>query len=140
MVHLGFLEQGEGADAGQRVVAGQRLDVVVEVDQQALAEARLDEAVGVAVEGGQHLQAVDVAQEVVGEAVDGEVGHRAGLGGGQGGGVAQDEDVGVLRRQERVLVHRDVVELVAQAGARDHLVAHVERHGDQQVVLQLCSS
>ncbi len=123
VVHLGFLQQGEGPDAGQRIAAGQGLDVVVEVDQQTLAEARLDEAVGVTVERGQHLQAVDVAQEVLGEAVHGEVGHRAALGGGQRRCVAEDEDVRVLLGQTGVVVDRDVVQLVAQAGAGDQLVA-----------------
>ena len=50
MVRLGFLQQRERANTGQRVLAGQWLGVVVEVDQHALAVAGLDEAVGVAVE------------------------------------------------------------------------------------------
>ena len=36
-------------------------------------------------------------------------------------------------RLEGVLVDRHVVELVAEAGARDEVGAHVERDGDQQV-------
>ena len=49
VVHAALLQQRH-ADAGGEV-AGQRLGVVVEVDQQRLAEAGLDEAVGVAVVG-----------------------------------------------------------------------------------------
>jgi len=93
MVHLGFLQQGEGTDARQRIATGQRLDIVVKVDQQTLAEARLDEAVGVSVKGRVHLQTIHVAQEVLREAVHCEVRHRAGLGCGHGGRITQDEDI-----------------------------------------------
>ena len=48
MVEPGLGQQRQ-TDAG-RIVARQRLGVVVEVDQQGLVEAGLDEAVGVAVE------------------------------------------------------------------------------------------
>ena len=40
-------------------------------------------------------------------------------------------------REEGVLVHRDEVQLVAHPGAGQHLVAHVQRDGHQQVVLDL---
>ena len=36
-----------------------------------------------------------------------------------------------------MLVDRGEVQLVAQAGAANHVGAHVERHADQQVVLDL---
>ena len=50
VVETRLLEQWQSQPS--RVVAGQRLGVVVEVDEQRLVEAGLDEAVGVAVEAG----------------------------------------------------------------------------------------
>ena len=60
-----LLEQRQ-ADAG-RVVARQRLGVVVEVDQQRLVEAGLDEAVGVPVEAGVERLAGQEAADVLDE-------------------------------------------------------------------------
>ena len=59
--------------------------------------------------------------------------HRTGFGRRDVGGVADREDVVVGIRQQRVLVHRDVVEIVAEAGAGDVVRAHVHRDGHQQV-------
>ena len=46
------------------------------------------------IEVRQQLLAIDVAQEVLREQVDGKMGHGAGLGGRNVGGIAQDKDVG----------------------------------------------
>ena len=51
----------------------------LEVDEQTLAVARLDETVGVAVEVLQHLETLHVAGEVLDEHLNREMGHRAGL-------------------------------------------------------------
>src|SRR5690242_2915950 len=45
VVDSGLLEQAERADHRERVLAGQRLDVVAEVDEHGPVVARLDEAV-----------------------------------------------------------------------------------------------
>ena len=118
----------------------QRLGVVVEVDQQGLAEARLDEAVGVAVE------VVDewlVGQEMTDVGDDGftlEVGDRAGLGGGHVGGVADDEDVGCGAGLQGVLVGRHEVQRVAEAWrATDELGSTVQRHDDCKIERHLAT-
>ncbi|MPM62456.1 hypothetical protein SDC9_109328 [bioreactor metagenome] len=137
MVHAGTAEQLQRPDARQRVGAGQRLGVVVEVEQQRLAAAGLDEAVGVAVELVRHRPAVDHGEEVRDERLDGEVGHRAGLRGRDVARVAQHEDVVVRRGPQRVLVHRDEAALVAQPRVEHVLLAGVQRDGHQQVERQL---
>jgi hypothetical protein len=63
-------------------VAGQRLGLVVEVDQQRLVEAGLDEAVGVPVVAGVEFVAGQVAGDVLGEDLGLEVGDRSRLRGG----------------------------------------------------------
>jgi hypothetical protein len=73
-------------------------------------------------------------QEVLDEDLDREVRDRAGLGRRQVAGVAEREDRVVCRGPHGVLVDRHVVEFVAQARAGDEVGAHVERHGDEQVV------
>ena len=50
VVRARLAQQRERAEVLERVAPGQRLDVVVEVDQEGLVEAGLDEAVGVTVE------------------------------------------------------------------------------------------
>ena len=97
------------------VVAGQRLGVVVEVDQQRLVEPGLDEAVGVAVEPRLERFAGQEPAHVADEGLALEVGDRTGLGGGNVGGVADDEDVRRGLRLQGVLVGGDEVELVAEA-------------------------
>ena len=109
------LAQQRQADRG-REVAGQRLGVVVEVDQQRLVEAGLDEAVGVPVVAGLELLAGEVAGDVLGEHLGLEVGDRAGLRGRQVGRVAEREHVRLRRRLQRVLVGRDEAERVAEPG------------------------
>jgi len=51
VIHVGFPEQGEGTNAGQRKLSRQWFLGIVEVDKQGLVEAGFDEAVGVAVVG-----------------------------------------------------------------------------------------
>src|SRR6266545_5306341 len=63
-------------------VAGERLGLVVEVDQQRLMEAGLDEAVGVAVVAGVELLVGEVAGDVLGQHLGLEVRDRARLRGG----------------------------------------------------------
>src|SRR5690242_21400792 len=59
--------------------AGNRLDLVVEVDQQCLAAARLDEAVRVPVVTGLELVAGDEVRDVLRQDLRLEVRHAAGL-------------------------------------------------------------
>src|SRR5665811_1224316 len=60
VVHLGLLQQRKRTDTRKWVLARKRLRVVVEVNQQAFAKTRFDEAVGVPVEFLEHGQTVDV--------------------------------------------------------------------------------
>ena len=89
-----------------REVPGERLGVVVEVDEQRLVEAGLDEAVGVAVEAGVERLAGEEAADVLDERLALEVGDRPGLRGGHVGGVADHEDVRRRLGLQRVLVGR----------------------------------
>ena len=134
MVEAGFAEQFHRSDRGEREGAGDRFLVVVEIEEEGLAVAGLDEAVGVSVETAAQRLAGDEMEDVFGQDLGLEVGDGAGFGGRAIGGVADDEDVGVGFRLQGVLVGRDAVEFVAEAGALDHFRAHVGRHGDQQVV------
>src|ERR1039457_1597946 len=114
VVHAGLPQQGQ-AEAG-RVVAGERFGVVVEVDQQGPAEAGLDEAVGVAVEGGGQRLATQELVDVGGQHVAFEMGNGSCFGGRDVGGVAEGEHVGLYRGLERAGVHRNEAELVAESG------------------------
>ncbi len=96
-------------------VAGQRLGVVVEVDEQGLVEPGLDEAVGVPVETGLERLAGEEPAHVADERLALEVGDRTGLGRRHVGGVTDDEDVRCGLRLQGVLVGGNEVELVAQA-------------------------
>jgi hypothetical protein len=97
-------EQPERPHRRQRVGAGQRLGVVVEIDEQGLAVAGLDETVGVSVEPAGHRPAVDVFQEVAGEHIDGEVGHRSSLRRREIGGITEPiEHAGRLVRSRGVI-------------------------------------
>src|SRR5205814_8950601 len=133
VVDGGVRGQAERTYPGHRVPARQGLGGVVEVDEHSPAVAGFDEAVGVPVEACGHRPAVDVLQEVAGEHLDREVRDRPGLRRGNVAGVAEGEDVVVPPGQQRVLVHRYQVQLVAQARAGDVLGAHVQRYRDQQV-------
>ena len=75
--------------------AGQRLGVVVEVDQQRLAVVRSRRSSSRARRSAASSARPRRAQEVVGEHLTREVGHRPGLRGGDVVGVADREDVGV---------------------------------------------
>src|SRR6266705_896544 len=63
VIEPGFAEQRQ-PDRG-REVTGQRLGLVVEVDQQRFVEAGLDEAVGMPVEAGLELLVREVAGDVL---------------------------------------------------------------------------
>ena len=71
------------------------------------------------------------------ERLDREVGHGAGLGGRDVAGIAQDEDVVVRGRAQRLLVDRNEATFVPQTGVEDELLTRVQRDGDQQVEGQL---
>ncbi len=123
---------------GQRVVAGQGLHIVIEVDQQPLAEARLDETVGVAVVG-----------RIGCPAHPGTAGSSARSSRRRSGRPSRSWTWAVTRRhpitktfecvmrQEAVLVHGDVVQFVAHARPGQQLVTLVQRHRHQQVILEL---
>ncbi len=125
VVHLGLVQQRERTHTGERELPRQRLYIVVEVDQHALAKARFNEAVGVAIELGPHRPAVDVIEEVVEQNLRLEVRHRAGLGAGQIGGVTDHEDVVIIACFQRLGVGVHEVELVPQLAALDALGTHV---------------
>ena len=108
------LAQERQAELG-REAPRQRLDLVVEVDQQRLVEARLDEAVGVSVVAGLELAAGEEAGDVLGQHLGLEVRDRSGLRGREVGRVAESEHVGLRLRLERGLVRRDEAERVAEA-------------------------
>ena len=78
-------------------------------------EPGLDEAVGVPVEAGLQGLAGEEPLDVADEGLAFEVGDRAGLGGGDVGGVADDEDVRCRLGLQGVLVGGHEVELVAEA-------------------------
>ena len=100
-------QQRQRAEALRRVAAGQRLDVVVEVDQERLLESGLDEAVGVPVERALERLAGEEAADVLGERVGLEVRDRARLRGREVRRVADREHVGRGLRLQRVRVGRD---------------------------------
>lgn len=103
-------------------------------DEQGLVEPGLDEAVGVAIEPGFEGLAGEEPSDVADEGLAFEVGDRAGLGGGDVGGVADDEDVRSGLGLQGVLVGGDEVELVSQSGrAPDVGGAAVERDDHGQV-------
>src|SRR6266545_5306768 len=105
VIQARLAQKGQADSRGK--VARQRLDVVVEVDQQRLVEAGLDEAVRVTVVARVELLAGEEARDVLREHLALEVGDRAGLRGGEVGRVAQREDIRLRRRLERALVGRD---------------------------------
>ena len=74
-------------------MTGQGLGLVVEVDEQRLVEAGLDEAVGVPVVAGVEILVGEAAGDVLGQDLGLEVCDRAGLRCRQVGRVAEGEDV-----------------------------------------------
>ena len=114
VVQAGLAEQRQAQAGG--IVSGERLGVVVEVDQQGLAGAGLDEAVGVAVEsGGQRLPGQEAA-DIAGQDVALEVGDGTRLGRRHVGRVAQGKHIGLGCRLERARVNRDEAEFVTEPG------------------------
>src|SRR6266540_3878542 len=134
MIAARLLQEWHGTDDGQREDAGQWLGLVVEVNQEGLSLAALDEAVGVAVKLGQRALARDHPQQVLLEDFGLEVCDRAGLGGRQIGRVAQREDVVVLFGRERVGVRRHEAHFVAEARLLDEGGSLVRRDRHEQVV------
>ena len=112
VVDTAFLEQLHRAK-GEGEIALMRFDVVAEVDQQCLAVARLDEAIGMPVEVCDQGFSTNMTDDVGCKALGLEVGDRARFRGGDVGGVAEDKDVRVIEGLERVLVGWDEVEVVA---------------------------
>src|SRR5215472_15975239 len=99
VVEAGLLQQRQ-AD-GPREPPGDRLGLVVVVDEERLAEAALDEAVGVAVEPRAQRLPRKEAAHVADQGLALEVGDRASLGSPDVGGVADDEYVGAGLGLER---------------------------------------
>ena len=112
----------------------QRFGLVVEVDEQGLAEAGLDEAVGVPVERGRQVASRKEPDEIVDEHLAFEVGDRSGLRGRHVGGVTDREDVLLGRGLQGRLVRGHEVEVVAETCAATHIFgATVQRHDDGQI-------
>ena len=132
MVEPRLLQQRQ-PDPG-RIVAGKRLGVVVEVDEQRLVEAGLDEAVRVAVEAGVERLAVEEAPQVLDQHLAFEVGDRPGLRRRHTGRVADREHVRRDLGLQGVLVDLDEAELVAEARRAAHVRgAAVQRYDDGEV-------
>ena len=113
---------------------GKRLSVVVEVDEQRLARPAFYEAVGVPVERRVQRLAREVPGDVPRDDLALEVGHRACLGRGNVGGVADHEHVRPRLGLQGPLVREHEAELVAKAGrAFDIGLAAVQRDHDRQV-------
>src|SRR5215472_10897523 len=110
MVQPGLFQQRQTGPA--REPAGNRLGVVVVVDEQRLAVPAFDEAVGVAIEAGTQRPPVEEAADVADQGLALEVGDRAGLGRPDVGGVADDEYVRAGLGLERPLVARHEPERV----------------------------
>src|SRR5579864_5068866 len=91
VVERGLLEQRE--TGGDREVAGKRLCVVVEVDEQGFVEAGLDEAVGVPVEAGLERLVGEEVADVVDHRFAFEMRDRSGFGRGHVGGITDHEHV-----------------------------------------------
>ena len=128
-------QQRKRAEVRLGVAAGQRLGLVVEVDQQRLVKARLDEAVRMTVvEAGQFV-ACEESLDVLRHCLSLEVGDRARLRGRYVGGVADREDVRRGLGLKCVAIGRHEPERIAQAlRAGDVLGAAVHGDRDQQVV------
>lgn len=136
VVEAGLLEQRGAHPPG--VVAGHRLGVVVEVDQECFVVAALDEAVGVTVEGWLRLLAGEPCHHGGRQDVAFEVGDGSRLGGRQVGGVADHEHVRVALGLEGGGVGRDEGESVAEAGGAANVGgASVHRHDHGQVEADL---
>ena len=131
--------RSSGSAERGREAAGQRLGLVVEVDQERLVEAGLDEAVRVAVEARPRARSPARKRATFSASISRlEVRDRAGLRGRQVGRVAEREDVRRRPRLERVRVGRNEAERVAEPGrALDVRGAAVQRHGDEQVEVEL---
>src|SRR5579872_462641 len=129
------------AQKRQRAEAsGMRLELVVEVDQQRLVEARFDEAGRPAVVARFELVAGEKARDVLHEYLALEVRDRAGLRRDQVGRVAEREDVRLRASLQRVRVGGDEAERIAQAcRPLDERGAAVQRHGDEEVVGELAA-
>ncbi len=109
-------QQGEGAGGREREASRERIRLVVEVDEDGLAFAGLDEAVGVAIEVGEQLASLDVTQHVSNQHFPLNVRNRAGLADGKVGGVAGHEDVLDGLELQGVLVGGDEARGVPEPG------------------------
>ena len=138
VVEAGLAQQRQADAAGEP--PRDRLGVVVEVDQQRLAEAAFDEAVGMAVEAGAQRLAAEEAGDVAGQDLALEMGDRAGLGGADVGGIADDEDVRAGLGLQGVLVDGDEAQRIAKTGrALDVRLTAVHRHRHGQVEADLAA-
>ena len=75
-----FAQQGERSHTRQGECAGQRFDIVVEINQHGFIEARLDVAIGMTVKFGAHFLPLHVAQNIFHQDIEHEMRHRPGLG------------------------------------------------------------
>ena len=117
-------------------MTGERFGLVVEIDEQGLVEAGLEEAVGVAVVAWFKWFAGQEAGDVAGECFALEVGDRPGLGGRHIGGVTDHKDICCGLGLQGVFVGRHETELVAQTRrSSDAGGAAVQRDHDRQVEL-----
>src|SRR5215467_37445 len=114
MVETGLFQQREAHRPGEP--PGDRLGLVVVVNEERPAEAALDEAVGVAVEPRAQRLPREEAADVADQDLALEMGNRAGLGRPDVGGVADDEDVRAGLGLERPLIAGHKAERVPEPG------------------------
>src|SRR5215472_12325480 len=114
MVQPGLFQQRQTGPA--REPAGNRLGVVVVVDEQRLAVPAFDEAVGVAVIASAQRPPVEEAADVADQGLALEVGDRACLGRPDAGGVADDKNIRADLGLERPLVAGHEPKRVPQTG------------------------
>src|SRR5215472_5197766 len=113
MVQPGLFQQWQAGRAGEP--AGDRLGVVVVVDEERLAGPAFDEAVGVAVKARAERLPGEEAANVADQDLALEVGDGAGLGRPDVGCVADYEDVRACLGLERPLVAGHEAERVSEA-------------------------
>jgi hypothetical protein len=134
-----LLEQRERAQRRQREAARQRLGLVVEVDEHRLAVPGLDEAVGVAVEGGLELAPRTKRCTLSMSTSLWKCATEPAFDVGRSVASPSTNMLAKARALQRVAVGGHEGQLVAEAGAPDEVGASVRRDGDEQVEADLAA-
>ena len=91
------------------------LELVIEINEEGFAIARLDEAIRVAIKLFFQWLALNEANDVVCQRLALKVRHGTCLGCWNIGGISDDKDVGILEGLKGVFVSRDEIEVISQA-------------------------